>query len=136
MSKINLIFVSLLLMGSCYKYDLTNKPKSRSTREVQEEQTEDIQEKPEAVLRSKLNDTEKSSLDFLKQALGNDAKFNKFVLLNESKVKSALKHIQTELEKCTEDKKNAFKAHIQGYFDTMDENRLDSFKTSVISTCN
>ncbi|BDU63464.1 lipoprotein (plasmid) [Candidatus Borrelia fainii] len=133
MNKINFILVFLLLISSCeYEYRTIIPQGTKNT----EEQAK-VQKTPEEVLKKKLNDSQKKDLDFLKDALGNDALFNKFLSLDESKIKSALEHIHTELEKCNgnNDGKNTFKQVVQGYFNTMDDNKLDQFKTNATSAC-
>ncbi|WP_434757285.1 Mlp family lipoprotein (plasmid) [Borrelia puertoricensis] len=138
MNKINFILVLLLLISSC-EYEYGNaKPKSRVKREVKEEQSEE-QKTPEEVLIEKLNDTEKSNLDFLKEALGNESDFNKFLNHDESKIKSVLEHIHTELEKCkgnnANEQKNTFKTVLKGSFQS-NSNNLETFKNQASSTCN
>ncbi|WAZ72492.1 Mlp family lipoprotein (plasmid) [Borrelia miyamotoi] len=94
---------------------------------------------PEETLKEKLNATEKANLDFFKEGLNDENKFNQFVLLNEVKIKAALEHIRTELENCNDEQKNTFKEGINGYFSQssqIDDNALDGFKTGLNSLCN
>ncbi|UPA18567.1 Mlp family lipoprotein [Borrelia puertoricensis] len=135
MNKINFILILLLLISSC-EYEHGNAtPKSRVKRNFEEQ--EEVQKTPEDALREKLNETQKTNLDFLKQALGNDDLFNKFLNHDESKIKEALEHIKTELEKCNgnDEGKSTFKTVVQGYFSKMDESTLNGFKTQATSTC-
>ncbi|UPA15359.1 Mlp family lipoprotein [Borrelia turicatae] len=138
MRKINFILIILLIINSCGKHDFTNstqEPKSKGKRNLEEQSA--VQKTPEEVLKEKLNDTEKSNLDFLKQALGSESKFSQFLSFDESKIKEALEHINTELEKCNgnDDGKSTFKQVVQGYFNTMDDNTLNGFKNGATSTC-
>ncbi|WP_210371057.1 Mlp family lipoprotein, partial [Borreliella garinii] len=65
---------------------------------------------PEELLREKLSEDGKKQLDWLKEALENE-KFNKFLENDEDKIKSALDHIKSELDKCNgnDEGKNTFK---------------------------
>ncbi|UPA11343.1 Mlp family lipoprotein (plasmid) [Borrelia parkeri] len=135
MNKINFILVLLLLISSC-EYEHGNAtPKSRVKRNL-EEQSE-VQKTPEEVLKEKLNDTEKSNLNFLKEALGSESDFNKFLNHDESKIKEALNHIHTELTKCTGDnasqQKETFKQVVKGALNGGEN--LDNFKNQASSTC-
>ncbi|UPA12776.1 Mlp family lipoprotein [Borrelia venezuelensis] len=135
MNKINFILVLALLISSC-EYEHGNAtPKSKVKGNFEEQ--EEVQKTPEDALKEKLNDTQKSNLDFLKQALGNDDLFNKFLNHDESKIKEALEHINTELEKCNgnDGGKSTFKTVVQGYFSKMDESTLNGFKEGAVSTC-
>ncbi|UPA11049.1 Mlp family lipoprotein (plasmid) [Borrelia parkeri] len=135
MNKINFILVLALLISSCEYEHRNATPKSRVKRNLEEQ--EEVQKTPEEVLREKLNETQKTNLDFLKQALGNDDLFNKFLNHDESKIKEALEHINTELEKCNgnDGGKSTFKTVVQGYFSKMDESTLNGFKEGATSTC-
>ncbi|WP_434757219.1 Mlp family lipoprotein (plasmid) [Borrelia puertoricensis] len=137
MNKINFILVLALLISSC-EYEHENAtPKSRVKRNL-EEQLE-VQKTPEEALKERLNDTQKTNLQFLKEALGSEADFNKFLSHDESKIRSVLEHIKSELEKCTgndaDEKKNTFKQVLQGSFQSNSDN-LDTFKAQATSTCN
>ncbi|WP_434757533.1 Mlp family lipoprotein (plasmid) [Borrelia puertoricensis] len=135
MNKINFILILLLLISSC-EYEHGNAtPKSRVKRNF-EEQSE-VQKTPEELLKEKLNDTEKTNLQFLKEALGSEADFNKFLSHDESKIRSVLEHINTELEKCNgnDGGKSTFKQVLQGSFKSNSDN-LDKFKDEAASTCN
>ncbi|UPA18484.1 Mlp family lipoprotein [Borrelia puertoricensis] len=136
MNKINFILILLLLISSC-EYEHGNAtPKSRVKRNF-EEQSE-VQKTPEEVLKEKLNDTQKTNLDFLKDALGDDSIFNKILSHDESKIKEALDHINTELAKCTGDnaseQKETFKQVVKGALNGGEN--LDQFKEQASSACN
>ncbi|AHH14443.1 Mlp family lipoprotein [Borrelia hermsii] len=139
MKVINFVLIILLLIiSNCGQYNNKDKGiKSRSKRDDLREQAQEVQKTPEEALREKLNDIEKSNLNFLKDALGDENKFNQFVLLNQSKIKDALEHIKSELSKCSgnEQGKNTFKEVVKGYFNTMNDNTLNGFKSGAISTC-
>ncbi|UPA18447.1 Mlp family lipoprotein (plasmid) [Borrelia puertoricensis] len=139
MNKINFILILLLLMSSCEWFDSYKdiKSRGRSKREVNSEQTEKVQKTPEEALKEKLNDNQKSNLDFLKEALGDKEKFNQLLTLDEEKIKAALEHIHTELEKCNgnDEGKSTFKQVVKGYFSKMDESTLNDFKNQATSTC-
>ncbi|UPA11667.1 Mlp family lipoprotein (plasmid) [Borrelia parkeri] len=126
MNKINFILVLALLISSC-EYEHGNAtPKSRVKRNLEEQ--EEVQKTPEEVLREKLNDTQKQGLEFLKDTLGDDNKLNEILKQDESKVKAALEHINTELEKCKGDnasqQKETFKTLVKEYF--KGNNNLDN----------
>ncbi|UVY98943.1 Mlp family protein (plasmid) [Borrelia hermsii] len=137
MNKINFILVLLLLISSCEYENRNITPKSRVKRNL-EEQAE-VQKTPEEALREKLNDTEKENLNFLKQSLGDEGNFNKFLNHDESKIKSVLKHINDELAKCTGDnasqQKETFKQVLKGSFES-NSNDLETFKNQASSACN
>ncbi|ACH93977.1 MlpL-like protein, lipoprotein (plasmid) [Borrelia duttonii Ly] len=135
----NFTLILLLLMSSCDQENNTNKGiKSRNKRDL--EQQVEAQKTPEEALREKLNDNQKKGLDFLKEALNSENMFTQLVLLNESNIKDALDHIQSELAKCTgdeaEQKKGTFKTVINGYFSTMNNETLKGIKENATSTCN
>ncbi|WP_434757416.1 Mlp family lipoprotein (plasmid) [Borrelia puertoricensis] len=126
MKKVNFILFALLLISSC-EYEHGNAtPKSRVKRNLEEQ--EEVQKTPEDALREKLNDTQKQGLDFLKDALGDDSILNKILSADESKIKEALDHIQSELAKCTGDdaseQKKTFKTLVKAYFEG--NNNLDN----------
>ncbi|ETZ17283.1 Mlp lipoprotein family protein [Borrelia duttonii CR2A] len=130
----NFTLILLLLMSSCDQEKNTNKGiKSRNKRDL--EQQVEAQKTPEEALREKLNDNQKKGLDFLKDALSSESDFNNFLNEDESKIKDALDHIQSELAKCTgdeaADKKNTFKQVVEGAL----KEGLDNFKGQSNSTC-
>ncbi|AFI32235.1 MlpL-like protein, lipoprotein (plasmid) [Borrelia crocidurae str. Achema] len=121
-------------MSSCEQDNNTNKGiKSRNKRDL--EQQIEAQKTPEEDLREKLDDNQKKGLDFLKEALSSDSELNKFLNEDESKIKEALDHIQSELAKCTGDdaagKKNTFKEVVKGALG----DGLDKFTEQADSTC-
>ncbi|AHH13143.1 Mlp lipoprotein family protein (plasmid) [Borrelia hermsii YBT] len=70
--------------------------------------------------------------------MGDDNDFEKFLSFDESKIKFALDHIQSELAKCTGDnasqQKETFKQIVKGSFEG-NSNDLDKFKEQASSTC-
>ncbi|AHH07776.1 Mlp lipoprotein family protein (plasmid) [Borrelia crocidurae DOU] len=130
----NFTLILLLLMSSCDQEKNTNKGiKSRNKRDL--EQQVEAQKTPEEALREKLNDNQRKGLDFLKEALGSESDFNNFLNAEESKIKDALDHIQSELAKCTGDnaaqQKTTFKEVVKGALG----GGLDNFKDQSKSTC-
>ncbi|WP_025401543.1 Mlp family lipoprotein [Borrelia crocidurae] len=130
----NFTLILLLLMSSCEQDNNTNKGiKSRNKRDL--EQQVEAQKTPEENLREKLNDNQRKGLDFLKEALSSDSDFNNFLNEDESKIKEALDHIQTELAKCTGDnaaqQKTTFKQVVEGAL----KGGLNDFKNTASSTC-
>ncbi|ANF34516.1 hypothetical protein A7978_05930 (plasmid) [Borrelia turicatae] len=133
-----LMLLSTLLFYCCKPETSTKKTNHETTNGLVE--NKEIKLKPpEDLLIEKLNDTEKSNLDFLKEALGDKEKFNQLLSLDEVKIKAALEHIRTQNEKCNgqhaEDQKKTFKELIKAYFTTIDDNKLDSIQTTVLSPC-
>ncbi|WP_418885705.1 Mlp family lipoprotein [Borreliella tanukii] len=112
----------------------TQEVKSRGKRDISEQQEKP--KDPEEVLREKLTEDQKTHLDWLKEALNNDGEFIKFLGYDEDKIKTALDHIKTELDKCTGDnaneQKNTFKQVVQGAL----KGGIDKFKDEASSTCN
>ncbi|WP_330730464.1 Mlp family lipoprotein [Borrelia turicatae] len=139
MNKINFILILLLLINSC-EYEHGNAtPKSRVKRNFEEQ--EEVQKTPEEVLKEKLNDNQKQGLNFLKDALGNDSIFNKILSHDESKIKEALDHINTELAKCTgndaSQQKETFKQVVKAYFEGNNDNlyNIVGENSQLQSTC-
>ncbi|WP_024654535.1 Mlp family lipoprotein [Borrelia hispanica] len=134
----NFTLILLLLMNSCEQDNNTNKGiKSRNKRDL--EQQVEAQKTPEEDLREKLSESQKQGLDFLKEALSSENMFTQLVLLNESNIKDALDHIQSELAKCTgnnaSEQKKTFKTVINGYFSKMDNETLKGIKDQATSNC-
>ncbi|WP_025401045.1 Mlp family lipoprotein [Borrelia crocidurae] len=130
----NFTLILLLLMSSCEQDNNTNKEsKSKNKRDL--EQQVEAQKTPEEDLREKLSDSQKQGLDFLKEALNSESDFNNFLNADESKIKEALDHIQSELAKCTgenaADKKNTFKQVVEGALQA----GLDKFTEQASSAC-
>ncbi|WP_041177946.1 Mlp family lipoprotein [Borrelia duttonii] len=134
MKIINFTLILLLLMSSCEQNNNTNKGiKSRHKRDL--EQQVEAQKTPEENLREKLSESQIKGLDFLKEVLGSGSDFNNFLNADESKIKDALDHIQSELAKCTgdnaEQQKTTFKEVVKGAL----EGGLDNLKGQAASTC-
>ncbi|WP_184125704.1 Mlp family lipoprotein (plasmid) [Borreliella californiensis] len=144
MKIINILFcLFLITLTGCNSNDndtLKNnaqQTKSRKKRDLKKEEV--TQEKPkskEELLREKLSDDQKTHLDWLKTALTNPGEFDKFLQHDEIKIKSALNHIKTELDKCTgdnaEQQKSIFKQIVQGALN----GGIDGFGTNnAVSTC-
>ncbi|EEH31264.1 Mlp family lipoprotein [Borreliella burgdorferi] len=139
MKIINILFcLFLLILNSCAANDTQpQQTKSRGKRDLTQKE-EVQQEKPkskEELLKEKLNDDQKKHLDWLKTALTGAGEFDKFLGYDESKIKTALDHIKSELDKCTNnnDEKNTFKTTVAGFFSGSD---IDNFVTGAVSTCN
>ncbi|WP_330730561.1 Mlp family lipoprotein [Borrelia turicatae] len=137
MKKI-IILIVLFLIINCEQYNSNNgqESKNRSKRDLSNKTEQlETQKTPEEVLKEKLNDSQKKGLDFLKQALDNESDFNKILSADESKIRSALDHIQSELEKCNgnEEGKKTFKQVVKGALNGGEN--LDNFKTQANSTC-
>ncbi|PRQ93130.1 Mlp family lipoprotein [Borreliella burgdorferi] len=143
MKIINILFcLFLLMLNGCNSNDndtLKNnaqQTKRRGKRDLTQKET--TQEKPkskEELLREKLSDDQKKHLDWLKTALTKDGEFDKFLENDESKIKTVLNHIKSELDKCTGDNadnnKNTFKQTVQGAL----EGDIDKFAEQSDSTC-
>ncbi|ACJ73628.1 lipoprotein (plasmid) [Borreliella afzelii ACA-1] len=137
-----LVCLFLIMLNSCNSNDndtLKNNAKQSQSRKRRDlEQKEAQEEKPKSpkeLLIEKLNDDQKTQLEWLKDALGDDGEFNKFLGYDESKIKSALNHIKTELEKCNgnDGGKNTFKETVKGFFSGGD---IDKFADQAVSNCN
>ncbi|ACN55430.1 Mlp family lipoprotein [Borreliella burgdorferi] len=140
MKIINILFcLFLLMLNGCNSNDTnTRQTKSRGKRDLTQKE-EVTQEKPkskEELLKEKLNDDQKKHLDWLKTALTKAGEFDKFLEYDKSKIKSALDHIKSELDKCTgndaDQQKTTFKTVVQGAL----SGGIDNFETSASSTCN
>ncbi|APS99156.1 hypothetical protein Bmayo_05605 (plasmid) [Borreliella mayonii] len=138
MKIINILFcLFLLMLNGCNSNDTnTSQTKSRQKRDLtQKEATQEKPKSKEELLKEKLNDDQKKHLDWLKTALTGAGEFDKFLENDEGKIKSALEHIKTELDKCNgnDEGKNTFKTTVQGFFSG---GNIDDFKSQAISTCN
>ncbi|WP_418906025.1 Mlp family lipoprotein [Borreliella carolinensis] len=143
MKIINILFcLFLLLLNGCNSNDndtlKNNAQQTKNRRKRDLTQKETTQEKPkskEELLREKLSDDQKKHLDWLKTALTKDGEFDKFLENDESKIKTVLNHIKSELDKCTGDNadnnKNTFKQTVQGAL----EGDIDKFTEQSDSTC-
>ncbi|AAF07641.1 MULTISPECIES: Mlp family lipoprotein [Borreliella] len=146
MKIINILFcLFLLMLNGCNSNDndtlKNNAQQTKSRRKRDLTQKEVTQEKPkskEELLREKLNDDQKTQLDWLKTALTDAGEFDKFLENNEDKIKSALDHIKSELDKCNgkengDVQKNTFKQVVQGAL----KGGIDGFGASnATTTCN
>ncbi|PRR04725.1 hypothetical protein CV685_05975 [Borreliella burgdorferi] len=139
MKIINILFcLFLLILNGCNSNDTnTSQTKSRQKRDLTQKE-EVQQEKPkskEDLLREKLSEDQKTHLDWLKTALTGIGEFDKFLENDESKIKSALDHIKTELAKCTgndaEQQKTTFKEVVKGAL----SGGIDSFAGQATTTC-
>ncbi|WP_419250461.1 Mlp family lipoprotein [Borreliella afzelii] len=135
-----LVCLFFILLNSCNSdnNDAFKKDNQNNNQEVKSRKKRDLseQEKPkskEELLREKLDDDQKTQLDWLKDTLENE-KFDKFLGYDENKIKEALDHIKSELASCTgdqADQKNIFKEVVKGALG----DGIDNFKTSASSTC-
>ncbi|AEL19061.1 mlp lipofamily protein (plasmid) [Borreliella bissettiae DN127] len=139
MKIINILFcLFLLMLNGCNSNDTnTQQTKSRGKRDLT--QKEVPQEKPkskEELLREKLSEEQKTHLDWLKTALTGAGKFDNFLENDEGKIKSALEHIKTELDKCNgndaEQQKTTFKTVVTEFFKSGD---INNFAAQTNSTC-
>ncbi len=82
-----------------------------------------------------MDDDQKKQLDWLKTALTDDGEFIKFLGNDESKIKDALNHIKSELDKCTGDnadqQKTTFKQVVEGAL----KDGIDKFTEQTNSGC-
>ncbi|WP_210380685.1 Mlp family lipoprotein [Borreliella garinii] len=142
MKIINISFcLFFILLNSCNSdnNDAFKNNNKNNTQEVKSGKKRDLseQEKPkskEELLREKLTDEQQKQLDWLKEALGNAGEFNKLLGNDESKIKSALEHIKTQLDKCNgnDEGKNTFKEIVKGFFSG---GSIDNFENNAASTC-
>ncbi|XPC97880.1 Mlp family lipoprotein (plasmid) [Borreliella japonica] len=145
MKIINILFcLFLIMLNGCNSNDndtLKNNAKQLQSRKKRDlERKESQQEKPKSpkeLLIEKLNDDQKTQLEWLETALTKAGEFDKFLGYDESKIKEALDHIKSELDKCAgkenaEDQKSTFKQVVEGAL----EDGIDNFKNSASSTCN
>ncbi|WP_210374984.1 Mlp family lipoprotein [Borreliella garinii] len=138
MKIINISFcLFFILLNSCNS-DNNDAFNKNNTQEVKSIKKRDLSEtekakSPEELLKKKLNDDQKKQLDWLKETLGNE-KFDKFLENDESKIKSALDHIKTELDKCTgehaDQQKSTFKEVVKA---ALENNNIDNVNQA---TCN
>ncbi|WP_210369882.1 Mlp family lipoprotein [Borreliella garinii] len=141
MKIINILFcVFFILLNSCNSdnNDTFNKNNNREIKSIKKRDLSETEKAKsrEELLREKLSEDEKKQLDWLKEALENE-KFNKFLENDEDKIKSALDHIKSELDKCTEkdqadEQKNTFKTIVKEFFNSGD---INNFKSQTASTC-
>ncbi|WP_373589076.1 Mlp family lipoprotein [Borreliella afzelii] len=136
-----LVCLFFILLNSCNSdnNDAFKKNNKNNTQEVKSRKTRDLSEQekpksPEELLKAKLNDEQKKQLDWLKEALGDNGEFNKLLGNDESKIKSALEHIKTQLDKCNgnDEGKNTFKTTVKGFFSG---GSIDNFADQAVSNC-
>lgn len=136
MKIINILFcVFFILLNSCNSdnNDAFNKNNNREVKSIKKRDLSETEKpkSPEELLKKKLNDDQKKQLDWLKEALENE-KFDKFLENDEDKIKSALDHIKTQLDKCNgnDEGKNTFKEIVKGALG----GGIDTFTSQA--TCN
>ncbi|WP_210371585.1 Mlp family lipoprotein [Borreliella garinii] len=138
MKIINILFcLFFILLNSCNSdnNDAFNKNNNQEVKSIKKRDLSETEKpkSPEELLKKKLNDDQKKQLDWLKETLGNE-KFDKFLENDESKIKSALDHIKTELDKCTgehaDQQKSTFKELVKA---ALENNNIDNVNQA---TCN
>ncbi|WP_327786711.1 Mlp family lipoprotein [Borreliella garinii] len=126
-----------MLLNSCNSdnNDAFNKNNNREVKSIKKRDLSETEKakSPEELLREKLSEDGKKQLDWLKEALENE-KFNKFLENDEDKIKSALDHIKSELDKCNgnDEGKNTFKEIVKGAFG----GGIEKITTEATTTCN
>ncbi|ACL35295.1 Mlp family lipoprotein [Borreliella garinii] len=139
MKIINMLFCLLFILLNSCNSDNNDAFNKKNTQEVKNIKKRDLSEtekpkSPEELLKKKLNDDQKKQLDWLKTALTDDGKFDKFLENDESKIKSALDHIKSELDKCTgehaDQQKTTFKEVVKA---ALEGNNIDNVNQA---TCN
>ncbi|WP_210382734.1 Mlp family lipoprotein [Borreliella garinii] len=138
MKIINILFcLFFILLNSCNSdnNDAFNKNNNREVKSIKKRDLSETEKakSPEELLREKLSEDGKKQLDWLKEALENE-KFNKFLENDEDKIKSALDHIKSELDKCNgnDEGKNTFKEIVKGAFG----GGIEKITTEATTTCN
>ncbi|WP_210371615.1 Mlp family lipoprotein [Borreliella garinii] len=138
MKVVNILFcVFFILLNSCNSdnNDAFNKNNNREVKSIKKRDLSETEKakSPEELLREKLSEDGKKQLDWLKEALENE-KFNKFLENDEDKIKSALDHIKSELDKCNgnDEGKNTFKEIVKGAFG----GGIEKITTEATTTCN
>ncbi|AEL19302.1 Mlp family lipoprotein [Borreliella bissettiae] len=150
MKSLNILFcLFLIILNSCNANDNdtfknNNNPTERQqakSGEKHESGPKELQkENPkskEELLRENLSDDQKTYLDWLKTALTNPGEFDKFLQHDEIKIKTALDHIKSELDKCkgkqaAAQQENTFKQTVQGALSGGD---IDKFPEQASSLC-
>ncbi|MBB6043607.1 Mlp family lipoprotein (plasmid) [Borreliella yangtzensis] len=102
-----------------------------------EELPKEIPKSPEELLKEKLSEDQKIHLDWLKTALTDPGEFDTFLQYDVSKIKTALDHIKTELDKCKGKKtaaqrESVFKEMVKG---ALSDGDIDKFPEQAISLC-
>ncbi|WP_421136317.1 Mlp family lipoprotein (plasmid) [Borreliella yangtzensis] len=134
MKIINTLFcLFLIILNSCNSNDHNTLKNNNKLTELQQakngekhdsgqiELQQEIPKSPEELLKEKLSEDQKIHLDWLKTALTNAGEFDRFLQYDVSKIKTALDHIKTELNKCKGKKtaakqENIFKEMVKGAF--------------------
>ncbi|WP_210373187.1 Mlp family lipoprotein [Borreliella garinii] len=139
MKIINILFcVFFILLNSCNSdnNDAFNKNNNREVKSIKKRDLSETEKakSPEELLREKLSEDEKRHLDWLKTALTDEGEFIKFLGNDESKIKGALNHIKSELDKCTgenaDQQKTTFKEIVKA---ALEGNNIDNVNQA---TCN
>ncbi|AZA27370.1 Mlp family lipoprotein [Borreliella bavariensis] len=139
MKIINILFcVFFILLNSCNSdnNDAFNKNNNREVKSIKKRDLSETEKakSPEELLREKLDDDQKKQLDWLKTALTDEGEFIKFLENDESKIKGALNHIKSELDKCTgenaDQQKTTFKEIVKA---ALEGNNIDNVNQA---TCN
>ncbi|WP_210361293.1 Mlp family lipoprotein [Borreliella garinii] len=140
MKIINILFcLFFILLNSCNSdnNDAFNKNNNREVKSIKKRDLSKTEKakSPEELLREKLDDDQKKQLDWLKTALTDEGEFIKFLGNDESKIKGALNHIKSELDKCTgeneDQQKSTFKEIVKGAL----SGGIDNFAQQASSTC-
>ncbi|WP_210371446.1 Mlp family lipoprotein [Borreliella garinii] len=138
MKIINILFcLFFILLNSCNSdnNDAFNKNNNQEVKSIKKRDLSETEKakSPEELLREKLDNDQKKQLDWLKETLENE-KFDKFLENDESKIKSALEHIKTQLDKCTgenaDQQKTTFKEIVKA---ALEGNNIDNVNHA---TCN
>ncbi len=137
MKIINILFcLFFILLNSCNSdnNDAFNKNNNQEVKSIKKRDLSETEKakSPEELLREKLDNDQKKQLDWLKTALTDEGEFIKFLGNDESKIKSALEHIKTQLDKCNENDegKNTFKEIVKA---ALGGNNIDNVNQA---TCN
>ncbi|WP_210360699.1 Mlp family lipoprotein [Borreliella valaisiana] len=137
MKIINILFcVFFILLNSCNSdnNDAFNKNNNQEVKSIKKRDLSETEKakSPEELLREKLDNDQKKQLDWLKTALTDEGEFIKFLGNDESKIKSALEHIKTQLDKCNgnDEGKNTFKEIVKA---ALGGNNIDNVNQA---TCN
>ncbi|WP_210366424.1 Mlp family lipoprotein [Borreliella garinii] len=136
MKIINILFcLFFILLNSCNSdnNDAFNKNNNQEVKSIKKRDLSETEKakSPEELLREKLDNDQKKQLDWLKETLENE-KFDKFLENDESKIKSALEHIKTQLDECNgnDEGKNTFKEIVKA---ALGGNNIDNVNQA---TCN
>ncbi|WP_215536826.1 Mlp family lipoprotein, partial [Borreliella bavariensis] len=132
----------LIMLNGCNSNDndtvKNNAKQSQSRKKRDLEQKESQEEKPKSpkeLLREKLNEAQKTQLDWLEEALGDAGEFDKFLGYDESKIKETLDHIKSELDKCTGEHANEQKTTFKTLVKAALKGGIEKFTEQTNSTC-